>query len=126
VEPALRLLRNAGFRTGALSNNPLPALQEQLRHAGLSPLFDEIMSVDEASALKPTPEVYSFAAARFRLPPSSIWMIAAHGWDIAGAMRAGLHGAFVARPGQRADPFAPPELARDNLMALATAMLAAS
>ena len=59
------------------------------------------------------------------LAPDSIWMVAAHGWDIAGATRSGLRGAFVARPGQSPDPFAPPEIIADDLLALAHAILAA-
>ena len=125
VAPALRLLRDAGLRTAALSNNPLQVVQEQLHHAGLSPLFDEIMSVDEAGALKPAPEVYDFAVRRLNLAPGSIWMVAAHGWDVAGATRAGLRGAFLARPGQSPDPFAPPEIIADDLLAIAHAILVA-
>jgi 2-haloacid dehalogenase len=125
VMPALLLLRDAGFLTAALSNNPLPVVQQQLHYAGLSPLFTEIMSVDEAGALKPAPEVYDFAVGRLDLAPGSIWMVAAHGWDIAGATRAGLRGAFVARPGQSPDPFAPPEIIADDLLATARAILAA-
>ena len=125
VAPALRILRDGGLLTAALSNNPLPVVREQLHHAGLSPLFDEIISVDEAGALKPTPEVYRFAVSRLDLPPSSVWMVAAHGWDVAGAMRAGLRGAFVARPGQSPDPFAPPEIIADDLPTIAHAILTA-
>ncbi|HEX2282391.1 MAG TPA: haloacid dehalogenase type II [Thermomicrobiales bacterium] len=125
VKPALLALRQAGLVTAALSNNPLPVVQQQLHHAGLSPLFDEIMSVDEAGALKPAPEVYDFAVRRLDLAPGSIWMVAAHGWDIAGAMRAGLRGAFVARPGQSPDPFAPPDILADDLLGVAHAIIAA-
>ena len=125
VVPALRILRDAGLVTAALSNNPLLVVRQQIDHAGLSPLFAEIMSVDEAGALKPAPEVYAFAVGRLDLAPASIWMVAAHGWDIAGATRAGLHGAFVARPGQSPDPFAPPEIVADDLLAIARAILAA-
>src|SRR4051812_6619063 len=71
VVPSLRILRDAGLVTAALSNNPLLVVQQQLHHAGLSPLFAEIMSVDEAGALKPAPEVYDFAVRRLNLPPSS-------------------------------------------------------
>jgi 2-haloacid dehalogenase len=125
VMPALGVLRDAGVRTAALSNNPLPDVREQLHHAGLSLLFAEIMSVDEAGALKPAPAVYDFAVQRLGLAPGSIWMVAAHGWDSAGATRAGLRGAFVARPGQSPDPFAPPQIIADNLLTLAHAILAA-
>jgi 2-haloacid dehalogenase len=51
-------------------------------------------------------------------------MVAAHGWDIAGATRAGLRSAFVARPGQSPDPFAPPEIIADDLPSIARAILA--
>ena len=125
VAPTLRMLRDAGLVTAALSNNPLPVVQEQLHQAELSSLFAEIMSVDEVGALKPAPEVYGFAVSRLDLPPRSIWMVAAHGWDVAGATRAGLRGAFVARPGQSPDPFAPPEIIADDLLTIAHAILAA-
>jgi 2-haloacid dehalogenase len=81
------------------------------------------MSVDEAGALKPAPEVYDFAVRRLELAPGSTWMVAAHGWDIAGARRAGLRGAFVARPGQSPDPFAPPEIIANDLLTLAHTIL---
>jgi 2-haloacid dehalogenase len=83
------------------------------------------MSVDEAGALKPAPAVYDFAVQRLGLAPGSIWMVAAHGWDIAGATRAGLRGAFVARPGQSPDPFAPPQIIANDLLTIAHAILAA-
>ena len=125
VAPAVDILRDAGLVTAALSNNPLLVVQQQLHHAGLFRLFTEVMSVDEAGALKPAPEVYEFAVRRLDLAPDSIWMVAAHGWDIAGATRAGLRGAFVARPGQSPDPFAPPEIVADDLLSLARAIRAA-
>jgi 2-haloacid dehalogenase len=81
------------------------------------------MSVDEAGALKPAPEVYDFAVRRLGFAPGAIWMVTAHGWDIAGATRAGLRGAFVARPGQWPDPFAPPEIVADDLLTVAHAIL---
>jgi 2-haloacid dehalogenase len=122
--PALLILRDAGLVTAALSNNPLLVVQQQLHHVRLSPLFAEIMSVDETGALKPAPEVYEFAVRRLDLAPSSVWMVAAHGWDIAGATRAGLRGAFVARPGQSPDPFAPPEIIANDFLSTARGILA--
>jgi 2-haloacid dehalogenase len=83
------------------------------------------MSVDEAGTLKPAPEVYEFAVRRLGLAPGSVWMVAAHGWDIAGATRAGLRGTFVARPGQSPDSFAPPKIIADDLLSIARAILAA-
>jgi 2-haloacid dehalogenase len=123
VAPALHILREAGLVTAALSNNPRPVVEEQLRHAGLSLHFDEIMSADDAQVLKPAAEVYRFASERLGLVPAAIWMVAAHGWDVAGAMRAGLRGAFVARPGQRPDPFTRPEIVGEDLVAVADGII---
>jgi hypothetical protein len=36
-----------------------------------------------------------------------------------------LRGAFVARPGQSPDPFAPPDILADDLLSIAHAILAA-
>ena len=125
VIPALLMLREAGIVTAALSNNSVAVLNEQMRRSGLAPLFDAIVSVEEAGSLKPAPEVYRFIADRLAQPPNSLWMVAAHGWDIAGAIRAGLRGAFVARPGQSPDPFVPPDVITGDLRAAAAAIIAA-
>ena len=125
VAPALRLLRKSGVVTAALSNNPRSVVETQLRQADLFSLFDHVMSVEDAGALKPAPEVYRYAVERIGLPPSAIWMVAAHGWDIAGATRVGLRGAFVSRPGQVADPFAPPEISDEDMVSVVRGILAA-
>ena len=125
VAPGLRRLREEGFTTAALSNNAPAVLREQMARSGLAPLFAHVISVEEAGALKPAPEVYRFAATRLGLPPGSIWMVAAHGWDVAGAIRAGLRGAFVARPGQYPDPLTPPEITGPDLLAVAESIVAA-
>lgn len=125
VEPGLRLLQKAGLTLAALSNNPLPVIQEQMRANGLTGYFSEIMSVDEAGALKPAPEVYRFACQRLAVEPGEAWMVAAHGWDVAGAVRAGMHGAFVARPGQLPDPFVNPAVTGPDLITVGKAILVA-
>jgi 2-haloacid dehalogenase len=123
VLPALTRLHHAGFLTAALSNNPKTSVQTQMRHAGLDSILDRIMSVEEVGALKPSPEVYRFAIDRLGTTPAATWMIAAHGWDIAGAMRSGLRGAFVSRPGQYPDPLAVPDIVAANLVDLAEELI---
>ncbi|MGT1696601.1 hypothetical protein ACVPTE_23550 [Salmonella enterica subsp. enterica serovar Winslow] len=55
-----------------------------------------------------------------RVPASQAMMVAAHGWDVGGAKLAGMHTAFVTRPGQCLYPLAPsPDLLVDNLRQLA-------
>ena len=126
VVPALSTLHDAGFLVSALSNNPLAVLREQMRRSGLDSYLVAVMSVEEAGALKPAPEVYHFAIKRLGLPPEETWMVAAHGWDIAGAQRAGLRGAFVARPGQYPDPLSPPAISGPDLTAVASRILSMS
>jgi 2-haloacid dehalogenase len=65
----------------------------------LGDFFEQIMSVEGVRRFKPAAEVYRMAADRLGVAPAGMRMVAAHNWDITGAMRAGCAGAFVARPG---------------------------
>jgi len=57
-----------------------------------------------AKRLKPAAEAYHMAAQRLGIQPGDVRMIAAHAWDITGAIRAGCAAAFIARPGMVLDP----------------------
>lgn len=104
VPPALTALREHGYRLAALTNNPLAMVQAQLGTAGLTPLFDEVLSADEVRRLKPAPEPYRYAASRLGVEVGAMMLVAAHGWDCAGARAVGARAAFVARPGQEELP----------------------
>ncbi|RMF82099.1 MAG: haloacid dehalogenase type II [Chloroflexi bacterium] len=99
VPEALTRLKNAGFRLAALTNSAQQAAETQLTNAGLAPLFEHKMSVEAVRRFKPAAEVYNMAAEALGEAPSNLRMVAAHDWDVAGAMHAGWRGAFVARPG---------------------------
>ena len=47
--------------------------------------------------LKPAPEPYGMAAREFGVEIGGIRLVAAHAWDVAGALRPGGSAAFVAR-----------------------------
>jgi 2-haloacid dehalogenase len=118
--PALARLRAAGFRLAALSNSTTAGLRAQLAHAGLAPLFDAQFSVQDFGVYKPHPGVYLGAAARMRTAPSQAMLVAAHGWDVAGAGWVGLRTAFVCRTGKRPFPLGgEPGLVVPDLNALA-------
>ena len=124
VRPGIQMLRDAGFRTAALTNSTLAVGREQLRNAAVDDLFEAILSADTVSRLKPAPEPYWMAAETLGIDPGSLMMVAAHGWDVAGAMAAGCRAAFVARPGQRLDPLAPkPDIVAPDLIAAADALI---
>jgi 2-haloacid dehalogenase len=124
VPPALTALREHGYRLAALTNNPLATVQAQLGAAGLTPLFDVVVSADEVRRLKPAPEPYEHAAARLGVDIGETMLVAAHGWDCAGARAAGAHAAFVARPGQAELPAGlPPDLVVPGMAELAAALI---
>jgi 2-haloacid dehalogenase len=55
---------------------------------------------------KPAPDVYRLVASELRIDVSQMRLVAAHAWDVLGAMRAGCAAAFIARPGKALYPLA--------------------
>ena len=106
VRASLERLRGAGMRLATLTNSPPQVAEAQLSHAGLRDLFEQVLSVDSVRAYKPAPETYHMAAERLVVAIGAIRLVAAHAWDVAGALRAGCAAAFVARPGMVLDPLA--------------------
>lgn len=125
VEPALDRLAAAGFRLAALTNSTTEAAHAQLTHAGLADRFEQILSADTVHRLKPAPEPYRMAAERLDVDIGHLRLVAAHAWDVAGALRAGCAAAFVARPGMVLDPLAPtPDVVGKDLTEVATRIIA--
>ena len=112
VAPNLARLTTAGFRLAALTNSPQTAAESQLANAGVAHHFERIMSVTPCGKFKPAPEVYRMAAAELGVDPAAVTMVAAHDWDVAGAMAVGCRGAYILRPGMVRNPlYPPPDLA---------------
>lgn len=107
VVPALTAMRQAGLPVVALTNSSSSAATQQLAHAGIPHLFDRIFSVEEVRRFKPAPEPYRHVAQSLGVPIEHLRMVAAHAWDVHGAMRAGCAGAFLARPGKVLFPLGP-------------------
>jgi 2-haloacid dehalogenase len=126
VADALSRLRAGGHQLAALSNSPQDVEQAQLAHAGLTDRFDAILSADTVSALKPRREPYELAARTFGVPIGEVTFVAAHAWDVAGALAVGCRSAFVARPGMPRNPIDPePDLVGVDLGEIADQILAA-
>jgi 2-haloacid dehalogenase len=125
VPGALERLRNAGARMVALTNSPPQMAEAQIRNAGLDRFFERIFSVDSVRRYKPAPEPYRMVASELRVTTSELRMVAAHAWDIGGAMHAGCAGAFVARPGKALFPLLPaPDVIGEDLAQVAGVILA--
>ena len=106
VVPGLQLLKQNGYRLATLSNSPLQTSLVQLAFAKIDLYFEAILSVDAVKKYKPSLEPYQYAATILQVATNQIIMVAAHGWDIAGAANAGMKTAFINRPGQSIYPLA--------------------
>jgi 2-haloacid dehalogenase len=97
VPDSLDRLREAGFRLATLTNSTREVAEAQIQNAGLTDTFEQILSADTAKRLKPAPAPYRMAARSLGVPEHQMRLVAAHAWDVAGALRAGCTAAFVAR-----------------------------
>jgi 2-haloacid dehalogenase len=104
VRGALDRLRAKGFPLAALTNSTLEVENAQLTHARLAELFERQLSADTVGRLKPAPEAYRGAARELGITVAQLRLVAAHGWDVQGALRAGCAAAFVERPGALWNP----------------------
>lgn len=127
VSDALRSLKNAGYRMFTLTNSSKAGITTQMKNSGLGEFFADFLTVEEIGIYKPATHVYRWAARRAGVKTQNCMLIAAHGWDVAGALWADMRAAFLARAGQQLYPLAPdPEIVAPDLAKAAEALVAAS
>jgi 2-haloacid dehalogenase len=97
VPDSLDRLSEAGFRLATLTNSTQEVAEAQIENAGLKDRFEQVLSADTAKRLKPAPAPYRMAARSLGIREREMRLVAAHAWDVAGALRAGCAAAFVAR-----------------------------
>jgi 2-haloacid dehalogenase len=120
VPGALAALARTGLRLVALTNSVQHIAEAQLASAALSDYFEAVISADSTGHLKPAPQPYHAVAERCGVPIGQVRLVAAHSWDVAGAMAAGCQAAFVARPGMVLSPLGdPPDITGPDLAAVA-------
>lgn len=126
VRDGLHTMREAGLRLVTLTNSAPAAVQQQLANAGLASFFERSFSVDTVRRFKPAPEAYRSVADALKIPTGQLRLVAAHAWDIVGALRAGCSAAFVARPGKVLYPLGPqPDITAPDFRRVAEAIVAA-
>jgi 2-haloacid dehalogenase len=124
VEDALGRLRDAGIRLATLTNSTQQVADAQIDNSGLRDYFEQVLSADTVQRLKPAPEPYRMAADSLGVEVGQVRLVAAHAWDVVGAMRAGCAAAFVARPGMVLNPLAArPDVVGADLREVADKML---
>ncbi len=104
VKENLGRLREAGIRLAALTNSTQQVADAQIDNSDLRECFDQVLSAGTVRRLKPAPEPYRMAAENLGVEVGQVRLVAAHAWDVAGAMQAGCSAAFVARPGMVLNP----------------------
>ena len=125
VEPALRRLTAAGIRVVTLSHGSPGVAEAGLARGGITPLVERTLSSEAIRAWKPAREVYLWAAGSCDVAPDRMALVAAHGWDVLGAQRAGLTGAWFPRS-ERTYPavYEPPHVQAASLGGVVDALLA--
>lgn len=124
VLPAITRLRDHGFSIATLTNSPQHLLTAQLTNAEIADLFDMTLTVDPVRKFKPHLDTYRSGAERLGVDMSELRLVAAHDWDVSGAIRAGAAAAFVARPGMvLSGASETPDIVGPDLEAVAAAII---
>jgi 2-haloacid dehalogenase len=93
--PGLERLRSK-FKLVVLSNGDGDYLPQVITNR-LRFDFDEVISVDEVGAFKPSPQVYRYAARVLKAELAELMMVSAHSFDAVGARASGYRAAYVNR-----------------------------
>lgn len=115
VPECLNALADLGVRLVTLSNGSAQVAETLRDHAGGRPLFERLLSMEEAGIWKPASGAYDHAL-------TECGVVAVHPWDINGAARVGLGTAWSNRAGGRHPAyFTAPDLSVAPLPELARA-----
>ncbi|MFJ7767875.1 haloacid dehalogenase type II [Streptomyces sp. NPDC097107] len=125
VPDGIRKLSEAGYRLTAMTNGSVAMAERLLDRAGVLDRFEALSDVGGPRRWKPGPAAYLYAVERVGVRPDQALMVAVHPWDIDGAQRAGLDGAWLRR-GASVYPRAmtPPRYRAQDLRELADVMVA--
>ena len=125
VPPALRKLRDAGFRLFTLTDNLLEVQTRQLEHGGIVDLFERRFSADGVKHHKPSRQAYAHVENELGGRPSQLCLIASHTWDTLGAVAAGWEAALIKRVGNDVLGVGPqPQIIGDDLNDVADQLIA--
>jgi 2-haloacid dehalogenase len=93
----LRKLKAAGVRTITISNFSGSMLRANADHAGITELFDELISTEVKQTYKPDPRAYALGVERLHLKKDDIAFAAFGAWDAYGAKSFGYPTYWVNR-----------------------------
>ena len=114
AEAAFKLLTEAGYQIVALTNGSKSATDKLLERAGVQKYFSQVYSCDAIALTKPHQDVYKMVKTDNL---DRTWLVAAHAWDIMGAIRVGMKTAFVTQlEKDYLDVYPQPQIMAENLL----------
>jgi 2-haloacid dehalogenase len=117
AQAAVTELAGAGWRMIALTNASRELAEQLLGRSGLAAHFRHLLSCDALGVSKPHPRVYQEA---MKASEGDSWLIAAHAWDVGGALEAGMRAIWVSSGEHVYPEFLPaPDLMTDDLVSAA-------
>ena len=100
VAVVLRALKSRGMTTAILSNGSPQMLDAAVASAGIGPLLDAVMSVEEVGVFKPSSKVYRLAVEQLGMPARDIVFVSSNGWDAYAGSAFGMRVVWCNRTGQ--------------------------
>ena len=97
VPASLQALADAGFRLFGFSNGVEEAIIGLLEHAEIDQYFEGVVSVDALQTFKPDPQVYHHFIEVADTAPENCWLVSSNGFDVIGAVSAGMKAAWLRR-----------------------------
>lgn len=97
VPDGVRRLSAAGFRLTTMTNGDSALTDRLLEQAGLLDHFEKRLDVSGPQCWKPAAAAYRYAAEQMGVRAEQAVLVAVHPWDVDGALRAGLGGAWLRR-----------------------------
>jgi 2-haloacid dehalogenase len=101
VPGVLRQLKVRGLVTAILSNGTPRMLSTAVEAAGLTALFDAVLSIEDVGAYKPHPDVYQLAVDRLGISAKAIAFQSSNAWDAYAASAFGMRVVWCNRYEQR-------------------------
>jgi len=120
VRPGIERLTEGGYEVYVVSNGNPEMLASMVEHANIGDLIADTVSADEVETFKPDVAVYRHAAERVGTSIRNVAHVAGPGFDVQGAMHAGIQGVWLDRTGGPWEAFgADPDLVVSDFHELA-------
>lgn len=113
AEAGLDRLNQAGWKKIAVTNSSRELADTLLTRNGLAKYFETVISCDDLGMSKPHPRVYDEVKKH---SSGESWLVAAHAWDVGGAITAGMRAIWLSAKERIYPDFLPaPEMTAADL-----------